>query len=87
MPFPTKFRGLDKNVLPTYGPTDRRTDGRTDQWTNGQTDPHIEMLLMININFFSDFMPFPLKILCLKKTRNGPTDGPTDGLTDEQTLI
>ena len=77
MPFPTKFQGLDKNVLPTYGPTDTRTDGRTNQWMNGQTE--IEKLLMIYINFFSDFMPFPLKILCLKKTRNGPTDGRTDG--------
>ena len=28
------------------------------------------------------YMPFPLKIRCLKKMRNPPTDGPIDGRTD-----
>ena len=61
------------------------------QPTDGPTNPqtaHIEMLLMIYIDFFSNFMPFPLKIRNSKKTRNGrTTDGWTDGPTDGQTLI
>ena len=54
------------------------------QPTDGPTNPqtaHIEMLLMIYIDFFSNFMPFPLKIRDSKKTRNGPTPR-TDRRTD-----
>ena len=38
----TRFRGFEKNALPTDGRTDRRTDGRTNRrtngWTNGRTN-------------------------------------------------
>ena len=91
MPFPLKIRGLKKTRNPT---TDRRTDRPSyrDAWTHLKT---VSLTLFssqgtvyhVYLGFFKDFITFPLKIRCLKKTRYRPMDGPTDRPTDGQTLI
>ena len=88
------------------GPTDRPTVQRTkgwkdrpsykDAWTHLKT---VSLTLFsshgtvyhVNLDFFRDFMPFPLEIRGLKTMCYGPTDGLTDRqtnrLTDGQTVI